>query len=295
MSIACTSSQLSSNQKSSDISDDSYNYKFWVNRTANWRGSQNIEPTLNKQAIIFFEDFEEPDYHRHWKLNDGRPIGSSTVSEPAELVFLGNHSAVMECQEGRHETLGDGKLVLDSPIDGSAYVRLYLLLSKDFNIGRAESMYLFSIIALVSNDFYRGAGHRPTGKDRFGVALAINRWNELYLYYYHPEQRSGYGDKIFSNKFLDLPIVESNKWYCLELMLRPNQIGKRDGKIKAWVNGKLSISVDQMHLRDIEEVKIRQFRMTGYFSGRGFRGTSPKDQKIYIDNYVISLSRIGCT
>ena len=95
----------------------------------------------------------------------------------------------------------------------------------------------------------------------------------------------------------ELKAVQSykpGKWYCLEMMLAANDIGKKNGQLKAWLDNELIIQVDQMRFRDTDQLKMWRFYVSCYFGGGGMRNTSPKDQFIFIDDYVISGARIGC-
>jgi len=261
--------------------------------TSNKRTTSTLE-ALSWDHVVFFEDFEDPDYYRYWSLRDGRPLGVGTVSSPQRYVFAGERSAIMLNHRDKHDAEGNGKYVLQEPIEEQAYVRLYLRLSDHFTLGSANGLKLFSIVATKGPDFYRGAGHRPTGYDRFGATMVLDSWDEVFIYSYHPEQRSGYGDEIYGKRKKRHPKVKPGDWYCLELMMKANVPGQRDGQLKAWVNDELVIQADNIRFRDTDQVKMWRFYTPGYFGGGGIRNTSPKEQQIYIDNYVISRARVGC-
>jgi hypothetical protein len=53
-------------------------------------------------------------------------------------------------------------------------------------------------------------------------------------------------------------------------------------------------NVDHLRFRDVSEVKIRRITMESYCGGGNVRDTSPKNQRLYIDNYVVSTKPIGC-
>ena len=160
---------------------------------------------LNKERVVFYEDFESANYYKKWSKYDGRPIGVGTVSSPLEYVFSGKRSAVVINREGLHEAEGDGKFVPRDPIDKVAFVRLYLRLSDHFSLGSANGIKLFSIVGTRHHTYYKGAGHRPNGHDRYGATLVMDKWNELFIYCYHPEQRSGYGDEFYKTGIKSRP------------------------------------------------------------------------------------------
>jgi len=65
-------------------------------------------------------------------------------------------------------------------------------------------------------------------------------------------------------------------------------------RVSAWLDGKLVGNVEKLRFRHTEGGKIRRFAVLNYFGGDNSWQTSPKDQRIYIDNLVISRRPIGC-
>ena len=251
---------------------------------------------MKPKNIFLYEDFERRDYRDRWPVHWGRPVGGGTVSKPAKYVFAGEQSAYLESKQGIHGSIGWGEYVPKTPIDGTAYVRLYLRLDDEFSMGWANQLKLFSIRGGAKiEDVYGGAGGRPTGRDKFSVTLAIDNWRKLHFYYYHPDQRLGWGDFAYcKTSFFRQASLSPGKWYCLELMLKNNTPGKKNGQIRLWLDGRVVGNVDNLRFRDVCAVKIRRFTVESYFGGNSVRDTSPKDQRIYIDNLVVSRRPIGC-
>jgi hypothetical protein len=142
---------------------------------------------------------------------------------------------------------------------------------------------------------YGGAGSKANGKDKFSVDLCIDTSRSLHFYYYHPDQRSGWGDIRFCEiSFFRRAKISRDKWNCLELMLRNNTPGQKSGQLSAWLEGRLVGNVERLRFRDSDAVKIRRFAVNHYFGGGNVMDTSPQDQRIHIDNLVISRNPIGC-
>jgi Fe-S oxidoreductase len=80
----------------------------------------------------------------------------------------------------------------------------------------------------------------------------------------------------------------------MELMLTNNIPGQKNGQLMAWLDGKLIGHVEKIRLRAIEQVKIQRLAVYNYFGGSDYWSASPKDQRIYVDNLVISRKPIGC-
>jgi hypothetical protein len=261
-----------------------------------WGGSPNLEPGLNPKDIIFFEDFEDDHYQQRWRTHWGKAVGAGTVESPSQYVFAGKRSAYLENKKGKHHAVGAGQYVPEMPIDEVAYFRLYLRLQDGFSTGTTNQVKLFCMRGGVDLEkTYQGAGKKPTGTDRFSVDLCIDNSRSLHFYYYHPDQWGVWGDEAYCKlSFPRSAEISPGKWYCLELMLRNNIPRQKNGQLSAWLDGKLVGNVEKLRFRDIEEVKIRRFAVYCYFGGAELMQTSPKDQRIYVDNLVISRKPIGC-
>jgi Polysaccharide lyase 14 len=259
-----------------------------------WDGSPNLEPGLSASDILLFEDFEAHEYKDRWPVYWDQPVGAGVVSGPEKYVFAGNYSAYLEAKKGKHDSLGAGEYVPKQPIEDVAYMRLYLRLEDGFSMGTSQQLKLFTIHAGAElKDAYGGAGVHPSGSDKFSVCLAIDNWRALHFYYYHADQLHGYGDWTYCGGFFSAPKLSPGGWYCLELMVKANTPGQRDGCIKAWQDGRLIGEVKRLRFRDIETVRIRRFSVYLYFGGGEMADTSPKDQRLYVDNLVVSRKPIG--
>jgi hypothetical protein len=261
-----------------------------------WDGSPHLEPGLNPKDILLFEDFEDDNYQQRWRTHWGKAVGAGVVESPSQYVFGGNRSAYLENKKGTHNAVGAGQYVPETPIDDVAYFRLYLRLQDGFSTGTTNQVKLIGMRGAVDiESAYGGAGTRPNGTDGFSVALCIDGSRALHLYYYHPDQWGGWGDITYCKmSSFQRAKISPGKWYCLELMLRNNIPRQKNGRLSAWFDGKLVGNVERLRFRDTEKVKIQRFNVQNYFGGGEYMHTSPKDQRIYIDNLVISRKPIGC-
>ncbi len=266
------------------------------NYPVTWDGSPNLEPGLNPKDILLFEDFEDDHYQQRWRVHWNKPVGAGTVESPSPFVFAGNRSAYVENKKGKHTAKGAGEYVPETPIDDVAYFRLYLRLQDGFSTGTTNQVKLIGMRGAVDiESAYGGAGTRPNGTNGFSVALCIDGSRALHLYYYHPDQWGGWGDITYCKmSFFRKAKISPGKWYCLELMLRNNIPRQKNGQLLTWLDGKLVGHVEKLRFRDTEKVKIQRFNVQNYFGGGEYIHTSPKDQRIYIDNLVISRKPIGC-
>lgn len=130
-------------------------------------------------------------------------------------------------------------------------------------------------------------------------------WN---VYCYHPEQRDRFGDhffpsgtvlpfssersgsKTFGRKFVERPdvIPELDRWYCHEFMLKANTVGKRDGRIACWIDGKLIADFPNLRLRDVESLKIDRFGVELHIGSN-----TARENRKWFDDVVAATSYIG--
>ena len=108
---------------------------------------------------------------------------------------------------------------------------------------------------------------------------------EWLIYCYHPEQKLRWGDNFEpKQRFL----IESGRWYCCELMLKANTVGKRDGRTAFWVDGKLIGDFPNLHFRDVGTLKINSLTLTLYIANNRIR-----ENRMWYDDVVVATSYIG--
>ena len=88
-----------------------------------------------------------------------------------------------------------------------------------------------------------GAGSRPAGNERFttGVEPFGKNWRWDYYSYWMEMRGSPPRGQCWGNSFIHDRNVKVTKgsWQCLELMMKVNEVGKSDGEMALWVDGKL--------------------------------------------------------
>jgi hypothetical protein len=87
-----------------------------------------------------------------------------------------------------------------------------------------------------------------------------------------------------------LGLLERDRWYCLEQYFKLNSPGKKDGTLRAWIDGRLAFEKTDVHVRDLDTMKIEQVWMNVYHGGSA---PAPHDMHLFIDNVVIARSYIG--
>jgi len=57
-------------------------------------------------------------------------------------------------------------------------------------------------------------------------------------------------------------IIEPDRWYSIELMLKANDAGQHNGEIKLWIDGVLKGHYANMRFRDTNDLKINELEVT---------------------------------
>ena len=103
-----------------------------------------------------------------------------------------------------------------------------------------------------------GAGERPRGNDRMTVGIEPSGdrgrrappgvWN---FYPYWHEMKPSVGNRYWGNSIQPSKpvVVPRGRWQCVEIMLKANTPGQRDGELALWLDGNLTMHVRKGSLR----------------------------------------------
>jgi hypothetical protein len=107
------------------------------------------------------------------------------------------------------------------------------------------------------------------------------------MYYYHLDQRGGYGSGGKQNVG-GRAAVECGRWHCLEVAAGMNDPGQRNGWQKLWVDGRLKGEWKDLRWRTEESLKWNSW---SFLIGSNDR--APGEQYLLIDNVVVAKAYIG--
>jgi hypothetical protein len=261
-----------------------------VKSTAPEQGLASLYPEdngiTNSSSVIFASGFEATDWHKRdfgysgWLSDRGYYVKNSN------LAFSG--SGVLEYQnlQGTHNP---HVMNIDFPGKDIVYLRWYRRYESGYDFscqGKTNGVYA------TDPNVPSNSGEKPTGYDKFSTKLQV--WNssnkgEAKFYTYYPDQTGLYGDTLRQN--VGSPIVfKPNQWYSIEIMLKANDAGKKNGEIKLWIDGTLKGQYTGMHFRDTNKLKINELNITAYIGGDC---TASKNQKVWDDNLVLATQYIG--
>lgn len=117
----------------------------------------------------------------------------------------------------------------------------------------------------------------------FTTRFMFDKNGQLDMYVYNPGKTSGCGD----HNYIYYPI-KTGGWLNLQQEVTLNDVGKSNGKIVVWANGRQVFAKDNMVLRVRDDVLINGVIFSTFFGGadeRRFR--SPKTQSAYFRNMYI--------
>lgn len=180
------------------------------------------------------------------------------------------------------------------------FVRFYLKLSADWGwSGRSYHPHLVHFLTTENSRFHGPAASRLTlyiepvaGRLRL-AATDIQNQDAPHGLTQGP-LKGGYNGRHYDSRET---LFTDDAWHCIEAQFKLNTLDRtrdhpnRDGIVRGWFDGKLVIEHTDVVLRstDFPAMQFNQFLITPYFGP----GLLPHAQKLWIDELVISRSRIG--
>jgi hypothetical protein len=140
---------------------------------------------------------------------------------------------------------------------------------------------------------------RSDGTNGWSMRGSFGRWSEkdnplygytpLGTYAYHADTED-YNGEGWGWESDQRGLLLRDRWYCIEQYFKVNTLGRKDGVMRAWVDGVLVFEKTDIRVRTVPKIKIEQVWMNVYHGGTA---PSPHDQHLYIDDVVIAKRYIG--
>ena len=254
----------------------------------------------NHRDVIFSTGFEENDWQQKWSgvAKQNCNIVSSD-SDNMFSPFSGKKALRIKLLKDSH--IGGGlRYKFQEKIDHEPekiFFRYYLRLGDNWN----------QTVSGGKLPGFRGTynkagwgGRKPNGFDGWsarGLFLPTvqEKSNPLYgmtpigFYAYYADQPGQYGEHwVWEPGKAGFPV--RNKWFCIEQYVEMNTPGKKNGTLKAWINGYKVFEKKDILFRLSYNLKIEQVVLVLYHGGKK---RSPYEQHLYIDNVVIAKKYIG--
>lgn len=230
--------------------------------------------------MLVFLSFDDEQQTREWY--GGRDGYRWTGEE--ENFFAGGGALEIRHEAGTHKPREIMRIIEETDV---AYVRWYRKWEEGYDFTQHK---MPGVYARADRNEKGGAGEAPTGHDKFSCKLYVSSDRHPRLYSYHPEQKGRYGDGLAMNLIGEEYVLQAGRWYCFEMMIKANTVGRRDGELRMWVDGKPVALYTGMRFRDTPNLRINQFIYSAYVGGKW---VSRRSQRLWDDQVVVARSYIG--
>lgn len=227
------------------------------------------------------------------------------IASEAGAYYAGSKAVEIRIPAGSAEVSNELRKTL-SPTRDVVFIRAY----TKFGVGNSVMGSSHNNLWLSANYSTPGVPANGTNKflvvsDAYRDSASVANPGEMSVYIYHPGQRSEWGDYWFPDGRV-LPFDRTpgdfgsdfvprtdfvptlGRWYSVEMMVKANTPGQRDGRIALWVDGALIADWPNVRLRDVNSLKMDLASLT-------FHANASRAAPLvkYYDNVVIATSYIG--
>lgn len=248
--------------------------------------------------VMAVDSFDRPRLASHWVVGDGSQHVLLDLDE--ERLFWPLAGGALRTRIGTGEHLGlDLRLPLKGPNreePEELFMRYYLRLAADWR-GTSGAGKLPGLAGTYDR---AGWGGRPwdgrAGWSARGAFLTVPAGHPaagkilLGSYVYHGDTATAYGDVMSWAGGGGAALLVPDRWYCIEQQLKLNQIGRKDGVIRAWVDGRQVFERRGLQFRDLASIRIEQLWMNVYLGGAA---TARAPMHLYIDQLAVARRYIG--
>jgi len=270
--------------------------------TAQTRADVKKLGELQKPGKVVFEDgFEsEGSLKKYFEIR-GLKEGRAKLVTDAGVAHSGKGAIqfTAPAKDGRESGAGASAWLGAEGYD-RLYFRRYIKFAADYDQGNLNHTG-GGLAAVAGADRWRAmgsAGIRPKGDDHFNSAFEPGRgWGKyaapgyMFLYTYWMDMKrdpdGNYWGTMLGPKEDERIVPERGRWYCLEHMIRANDVGKANGELAAWIDGKLYIHCTGLRWRTSDAVKLKRFDIGIYIH------QAKKDNTAWYDDVVVSTGYVG--
>jgi len=270
--------------------------------TAQTRADPQAIIALEKPGKVFFhDDFESAESVKKYFEIRGLKDGRAKLVTDAELAHAGEGAIqfTAPAREGRESGAGASGWFGPEGYD-RVHFRRYVKFAADYDQGNLNHVG-GGLAAVAGADRYGGmgsAGIRPRGDDRFNSSFEPWRaWGRyaapgyMFLYTYWMDMKRDRDGNYWGNMLGPAEgeriVLDRDRWYCLEHMIRANDMGQANGELAAWIDGKLYIHYAGLRWRTSADVKLKRFNIGVYVH------RAKKDNTVWYDDVVLSTGYVG--
>ncbi len=258
----------------SDSSDDSTQIAAVQSSTPIWSGT-----------------FDNSNWMQQWKVQNQASWGwqnfeivpdSTRRFSKVLRVSYPRGSASPESARGSGSAIGGGQFLAGLGIQPADKLRLsyFVRFSENFNFVKGGK--LPGLFGGVANS----GGKTPNGKDGFSTRYMWRRDGAGEVYAYLPTSKE-YGTSLGRGAWNFEPGV----WYRLEQEVTLNRPGKKDGRVRVWINGNQVFEQAGLIFRSTPTLKINGVFFSTFFGGSDRSWSTPKSVYADFANFSVTTSR----
>lgn len=252
----------------------------------------NPEVTYNatNTSVVWSDGFQTSDWMQHWSFRKNGDWGLKNITARAtprdqfsnvlRVRYPANSASPMVTQK-TGAPVGGAQFFADLGMQPQNALRLsyYLRFSKDFNFVKGGKLPgLFGGTATDGREI-------PDGTNGFSTRYMWRKNGDGEVYAYLPTS-SEHGTSIGRGNWRFKP----GTWHHVEQEVILNQPGKKDGRIRVWVDGKQVLAEDKVTFRSTDKLKIEGIFFSTFFGGGTPAWATPKD--VYVDFADFSVSSV---
>ncbi|HET6204850.1 MAG TPA: hypothetical protein VFI25_18835 [Planctomycetota bacterium] len=270
--------------------------------TEKTRADPGALAALEKPGRVFFsDDFESADSRKGFFEIRGEKEGRARLTEDPKEAHRGKGAFRFTAPAVQGKSSGSGASAwLGSEGYGQVYFRRYVKFAADYDQGDLHHVG-GSLSGLAGDDRWRGmgsAGLRPKGDDHFSASFEPWRdWGRvrppgaMFLYTYWMDMKRDRDGHYWGNNLGptagDSVTLQPDRWHCLEHMIKVNEVGRADGELAAWVDGRLAIRYTGIRWRSAEDVRLKRWEIGIYVHH------ATRENTVWYDDVALSMGYVG--
>ncbi len=270
--------------------------------TEQTRSDPQALAALEEPGEVFFRDgFESAESLEKYFEIRGRKQGHVRLVTGADLAHSGTGAIELTApaREGRESGVGASAWFGPEGYDRVSF-RRYIKFAADYDQGDLNHVG-GGLAGVAGTNRWGGmgsAGVRPRGDDRFTASFEPWRdWGRypapgyMFLYTYWMDMKRGRDGNYWGNMLgpekSERVALKRDRWYCLEHMIRANDVGRANGELAAWIDGKLYVHYTGIRWRSDPAVRLKRFNIGVYVHH------ARRDNTVWYDDIVLSTGYVG--
>jgi hypothetical protein len=270
--------------------------------TAETRDDPAALAVLQKPGRVIFRDgFESPASLKNYFEIRGLKEGRAKLVSGGGLARAGKGAIRFTAPSNGGRSSGSGASYWFGPRGyDRVHFRRYIRFAADYDQGNLHHVG-GGLAGVAGANKWAGmgkAGIRPKGNDRFTCGFEPWRdWKRyeapgyMFLYTYWMDMKRDRDGNYWGNNLCpaddERAALKRDRWYCLEHMIKANDVGEANGELAAWIDGKLYIHYRGFRWRTDAGVKLKRFDIGVYVH------KAEKDNRVWYDDVVLSTGYVG--